>query len=205
MANLNRTGFFPVGTQTGSPWNASVKRYLANTLVTNICVGSLCSFNSDGTGTIVSYGATADTNILGVCVGIEPVKKTTNNVQGTSLSLEKIYLEKTSSAPVQYVRVTTNPHIVLEAVTGNGTAITLANIGETYGYLGTAGDQQSPAKYPRGSGVVDIGNPLINATGQFILYDIPDIADNDLASANTRVHVILGQSMTHAGKAVPGK
>lgn len=205
MANLNRTGFYPVGTQSGSSWNAGVRRYLANTLVTNICVGSLCTFNSDGTGTIVSYGAAADTNIVGVCVGIEPVKKTTNNVQGSSLSLEKIYLEKTSAAPVQYVRVTTDPGIVLETVTGNGTAVFLANIGETYGYLGTAGDQTAPAKFPRGSGVLDIGNPLINATGQFILYDIPDYADNDTASANTRVQVILGQSWNKAGKAVPGK
>lgn len=205
MANLNRTGFYPVGTLSGASWNASVKRYPANVTVCNVMVGSLVKFDGGGTGAVEPYGAAGDTNILGVVVGIEPVTRTTNNVQGASLSLEKTYLSKTSDSG-RFVRVTTSPDVILETVTGNGTAITTANIGETYGYLGTAGDQQSPTTKPRGAGVLDIGNPLINATGQFILYDIPSYPDNDTASANTRVHVVLG---THAwaitGKAVSGQ
>lgn len=203
MANPNKTGFYPVGTLTGSPWTGSVRRFQANVLTCNICKGDLVSISgADGK---VNPVVGADSNIIGAVVGFEPVTKTTNNVQGGSLSLEKQYIEKGATG-TRWVQVVTDPFAIYESVISNGGTVNIvyANVGENYNFLGTAGGQQSPATKPVSPGTVDLGNPLGNAVGQFVLLEIVDRADNELTGANTAVRVVLNQSLLKAGKATSG-
>lgn len=202
MANVNKTGFYPVGTLTGSPWNSSVRRFVANTLTCNICKGDLVSLSFDGK---VNPVVGADSNIIGACVGFEPISKTTTSVQGASLSLEKQYIEKGATG-TRYVQVVTDPFAVYETIVANGGTVNIvtANIGENYGILSTAGGQQSPSSKPVSPSTLDLGNPLGNAVGQLVLLEIVDRADNELTGANTAVRVVLNQSLLKAAKATSG-
>lgn len=203
MANKNKTGFYPVSTLTGAEWTASVRRFPANTVVSNVCVGSLVQMSVDGTVEVVTG---ASSNIIGAVVGIEPVAKTTTSVQGSSLSLERIYVPKGTTGV--NVRVVTDPFCVYETVTGNGTVIGTSNIGEQYNVLSTAGGRQAPTTTPVDPAVLDAGNPQINASAQLVLLDIgykpgEDASNTTYANTNTSVYVVVNSSWLKAGKATP--
>lgn len=188
MANKNRTGFYPVGTLTGAPWHGGVRRFIANTTSANLCIGDLVTLDVLGKAQLVpTIAAGVASNIVGAIVGIEPVAKTTNTVQAGSLTLERIYIPSATAGTV-YVRVATDPKTIYECVS-NG-AVSYANIGQCFSITGTAGGQQSPATKPMGAAVIDIqtGGKTANC---FICVDIPNYPDNDMASANARMHVVL--------------
>lgn len=199
MANKNRTGFYPVGTMTGAPWFGGVRRFVANTVAANVCVGDLVSLDVLGKAQVTAAGGT---NILGAVVGIEPVAKTTTSVQASSLTLERVYLASGASGTT-YVRVSCDPHTIYETVLGNNTTGVFANnIGENFDILTTAGGQQAPSTTPLGPAVLD-GSSLGNVAGQCILIDIPNYPDNE-ESANQRVHVIINESFWKGGKSTAG-
>ena len=197
MANKNRTGYYPVGTLNGSPWFGGVRRFVANTVAANVCVGDLVSLDALGKAQVTAAGGT---NILGAVVGIEPVTRTTSSVQASSLTLERVYLPSAASGTT-YVRVACDPFTIFETVLGNTTTPLFANsIGENFDILTTAGGQQSPSTTPLGPAVLDGGNPLGNVSGQVIVMAIPEYPDNE-AGANQRIHVIINESFWKAGKA----
>jgi len=204
MANKNRTGFYPVGTLTGAPWSASLRRFPANTTVCNVCKGDLVELTVDGT---VEPVVGASSNILGVVVGIEPITRTTTSVQASSLTLERTYIPKSTSG--MFVRVTTDPFVLLQTVTANGTTIGTANVGEQYNVLGTAGGRQTPTTTPLGTGTLDVGNPQVNAVGQLVLMDIGfdianDASNSTYAGSNTTALVMISSSVFKAAKATKG-
>lgn len=198
MANPNRTGFYPVGTLTGAPWTAKVRRFIANTTTGNYCVGDLVMLDAIGKANIIggTLYAGAITNILGAVVGIEPVAKTTTSVQGGSLSLEKQYLSK-GTAGTQYVRVCTDPTTIYEAVVGGTGTTAVSNIGASVSILSLAGGTNTMAKVIS-SMVLDAAS-ITTGTNIFQIVDFPVAPDNDLTAANARVHVVLNTSPYNRG------
>lgn len=200
MANKNRTGFYPVGTLTGAPWSASIRRFVANCVGANVCKGALVELDALGKAKIATASSS---NILGAIVGIEPVARTTTSVQGTSLALERTYFPADTTGTV-YVRVCTDPWAIYETVTGNGTTIVAANIGENFHILTTAGGQQSPATTPQGASVLDLGDPQLSVASQLVLLDIPEQASNDTTAANAKVLVLINDHVFKVKAATAG-
>jgi hypothetical protein len=125
MANTSRLGMWPVGTLTGSPWSASVRRIQVDGS-TNICIGDPVTMQANGIGKLM---ATANTNdFFGVVVGVEAVNKTTNSVASTSSpNLERNFAPKGTT--LSNVMVVVDPYTIYEV---------LGNMGAATNMIGTA-------------------------------------------------------------------
>jgi hypothetical protein len=162
-------------------------------------VGDLVKLDALGKANIMqgTFLASDLTNVVGAVVGIEPVNKTTTSVQGASLSLEQQYIPKAATG-TRYVRVCTDPTTIYEAVIGGtGTIVGDANIGHTMAILALAGGSNIMAKQI-GSMVLDVASASTGAN-MFQVIGIPNYPDNELSSANTRVHVVLQTAALNRG------
>ena len=70
MANLNRpNGFKPIGTLSGSPWNAHVEMFQLDATHTAVGCGDLVMQTADG---YVNKYAAGSTHCIGLMVGVAP-------------------------------------------------------------------------------------------------------------------------------------
>lgn len=198
MANKNRTGFYPVGTLTGAPWSASIRRYVANVTPANVCIGDLVKIDAAGKANLIggTLLATDVTNVIGAIVGIEPVPRNASSVQGGSLTLERTYLQKATTG-TQYVRVVTDPTTIYESVTVSAVSLGAANIGQSASIITLTGGTNTMAK-TISSMCLDSAS-FTTGTNIFQIIDVPDYADNDTTLTNARVHVVLNTSPFNRG------
>lgn len=146
MANVNRpNGFSPVGTFAGANWNEKGRLYAiatdaSNTYAIGDVVMSAASSDADGIPYVVKWGGATTTSALplGIIVGIRVADPSVSLV-GTSLSLEKSYLNK--SAGTRYVYVVDDPNIMFEAQF-DSTAVAVTNLHQNAAVTVTA-DQTS--------------------------------------------------------------
>lgn len=75
MANVDRpNGAFPVGTLSGSPWQAHVQAFQLDGSHSAIAVGDLVQMTADG---YLDVYAAGETGFIGVCVGVVPANAAT--------------------------------------------------------------------------------------------------------------------------------
>src|SRR5665811_1934741 len=119
MANTNRPrGFSPISTSAGNPWNQQATLYSIPTDGTNTySIGDVvmraAGSDADGIPNIVKWtGVSAVGSLpLGVIVGFRVADPSVSLV-GTSLALEKVYLNK--SAGQHYAYVIDDPDCIYE-------------------------------------------------------------------------------------------
>lgn len=100
MANVDRpSGATPVGTISGSPWNAAVRPYSVDSSnATAIFVGDFVTLEADGNCTPAAAGGV----ILGVCVGIKKIAEDEFGVSGyhTAPNLDIRYLPASTAGTI---------------------------------------------------------------------------------------------------------
>lgn len=192
MANTSRTGFWPVGTVSGAPWQGSVRRYGVDG-ATNICIGDPVELQANGTLKLLTTGGTA---FMGVVVGTEPVTKSTTSVQGGSTTLEVKYIPKGTAGKVL---VCTAADTIYECT---------ANFGANTTTIGThanaiVADNTAVSVAKISSATLDSKNLVTTAGGTFRVIDIVDRVDNaedaGTDGSNTKVLVVLNAGLAKAG------
>lgn len=146
MANKNAPqGFSPVGTLSGAAWNEKGRLYaVANDASNTYAIGDVVKAapgaDADGVRyvTKLTNGGAAGNVPLGIIVGIRPVDPGVS-LQGNTLSLENVYLGKSSGT--RYVYVVDDPNVIFEAQF-DSTAVALTDLGKNAAYTVTA-DQTS--------------------------------------------------------------
>lgn len=181
MANTNAPkGFSPVSTLAGSPWNQQARLYAiatdaSNTYAIGDVVMSAASADSDGIPLVQKWGGATTTSALplGIIVGIRVADPGVSLV-GTSLSLEKAYINK--SAGTRYVYVVDDPNVVFEAQF-DSTAITAANLHQNAAVTVTADQTSTLAPSAPYSNLVLTG-PATTATLPVRLMGLVQRPDN---------------------------
>ncbi len=139
MANVDRAnGFTPIGTLSGSPWQASVQAFELDGGHALVGVGDLVEMTAEGTLDILTQNA-SDSGVIGVMVGIVPAGEGWNATTGTfgsnSLSAAEPTLVGAASRSVALntvgtILVATAPDLVMIAQEdGVSTPLTLTAVG----------------------------------------------------------------------------
>lgn len=191
MANVDRpNGFRPIGTMTGGSWESHTRLFEADGSGSNIFPGDLVELQADG---YVDVAPVNSVNILGACVGVlnhfpDKVNGKHDNFMssGTRPDLSKRYYD--TSAGKGHILVAIGRDILFEAQEdGDGTPLTIADIGRTVDFLATAGNTTTGNS-----------NMELNSDGQvndtFVIVDFVDRVDNELGSTGARWIVRLNKS-----------
>jgi len=139
MANVDRPrGFTPIGTLSGSPWQASIEQVECDATHALIGVGDLVEMTADGYPDILTAGA-VDSGVFGVVVGINVVGSgfnATTGIQGDnhlSASEPTLVGAETRSLALNTAGslfVATAPDLLMVGQEdGDTTPLTLAGIG----------------------------------------------------------------------------
>ena len=137
MANVDKPfGYRPIGTLSGSPWQASVRAFQLDATHTLIGVGDLVNMTSDG---YVNRYAAGGTQVIGVMVGVLPIglgwNATSGMIGDNFLSATEPTLTGASHNSVALntagsILVTTAPDLIMVVQEdGDTTPLTLADIG----------------------------------------------------------------------------
>lgn len=195
MANPDRaSGFTPVGTVSGAPWQALIRRaVMADTSAdgTNnhgdIYIGSPIKLNAAG---LALPWESADTDAVGVCVGVGyvPAGEAQNEAgMFNAADLEKRYgnLTDSSSMTIQ-VYYAPAEDTIFEIQTA--TAITL----QLTDYL----DVGEIAATSTGSRTTSLSSLELGALGDsdVKIVGLPEYPDNDVALVNARAHVVFANT-----------
>lgn len=142
MANVDRpNGFTPVGTLSGSPWQASVRLYELDATHAAIAVGDLVQMTADGYLDILAAG---ETQLMGVVVGIINHgaasvlgKQGDHFLSSSSPTLSGVNSKSVPLNTAGYVLVATAPDIILEAQEdGDTDPLELADVGQNVEIIG---------------------------------------------------------------------
>lgn len=143
MANTNAPrGFSPVGTITGANWNEQGRMYaIANDASNTYAIGDVvkiansCDANGIPFVTKATNGGAAGDVPVGIIVGFQNPKVNGTSLQATSLTLEQLWIAKSSGT--QYVFVVDDPSIIFEAQF-DSTAVALTDLHKNAAYTVTA-------------------------------------------------------------------
>lgn len=181
MANVNKpNGFSPVGTLSGANWNEKGRLYAiandaSNTYAIGDVVMSAASADADGIPYVTKWGGATTTSALplGIIVGIRVADPGVSLV-GSSLSLEKSYLNK--SAGARYVYVVDDPNIIFE-VQFDSTAVAAADLHKNAAVTVTADQTSTLAPSAQYSNTV-LTSPAVTATLPVRLLGLVQRSDN---------------------------
>lgn len=182
MANTDRpNGFKPVGTLTGSPWQAGLRVYKADGSGSNLFPGDMLILEADGA---VDIAASTSLQLLGVMVGklLNNVNSTTNLISDGMLSntdpnLTKKYYDTADGAG--WILVATDPNTLYE-VQADGTTPYTA-IGANCDLLATAGSTVT------GHSQQEISSTVATATTSGIrIVALVQRPGNDVTAANSK-------------------
>lgn len=136
MANTDRpNGAVPVGTLSGSPWQASVQSFTLDGSHSAIAVGDLVQMTADG---YLDVYAAGETGFIGVCVGILPAGATTvngkfgdNHLSASSPTLSGAGARNSAANATDTILVCTAPDAIFEMQEdGDADPLELADIGQ---------------------------------------------------------------------------
>lgn len=168
MANTNAPrGFSPVGTVLGAKWNEQGRMYaIANDASNTYAIGDAvkvansCDANGIPFVTKLTGGGAAGDVPLGVIVGFANPNIGGTSLVGVPLTLEQIYLPKSSGT--QYAYVVDDPNIIMEAQF-DSTAVALTDLHKNCAYTVTADQTSSLAQTSPLSNIV-LTTPNTGAT-----------------------------------------
>ena len=191
MANVdNANGFTPIGTLSGSPWQASVQAFELDTGHALVGVGDLVEMTADGTLDILTQSA-SDSGIIGVMVGIVPAGEGWNATTGTfgsnSLSATEPTLTGASSRSVALntaatILVATAPDLVMIAQEdGDTTPLTLTEVGSNVDITTGTPDTTTGNSTQE----IDSSSTATTATFPLRLLGLHDIPGNEFAAVDT--------------------
>ena len=175
MANVNRaTGFRPVGTISGAPWNAYLRRFRVSGSGSDIYPGDMVQMTSTG---VVAVADNSTVELVGVMAGRGDLSMppevggiTDTFLSRTSPDLERQYYDASVDGDRE-IFVVVGPDVVYQAQQDGNPGLTLANVGENAAILATAGagtiSQQQIA-----------ASTVAPASNQLRIVDIVDSADN---------------------------
>lgn len=174
---MAKTGFWPVGTLSGSPWQGSVKRYRHGATDEAVALGDVVMLTTN-TGN-ANAAIAGSVNIIGVCVGIEPTPAPDLGVGnlGTGQVDLDVGGKYIANAAVGFVHVVTAPDALYRAYAANG-SLTIAEIGENVDLIAGSNSTAGVSGH-----VFDAGNPT-QATQQFRVIDYDRTIDNTITGAN---------------------
>lgn len=154
MANANTPrGLSPVGTITGAAYNQQGRLYaIASDASNTYAIGDVLKVagGSDATGIPYATKAASTDTPVGVIVGIQ-VASPTVSLQGTTLSLEQIYIGL--NAGLHYVYVVDDPSVIFE-VESDATGVALADVFSNAGMTITANQTSLAQSAPLSSTVL---------------------------------------------------
>lgn len=190
MANVDRpNGFTPIGTLSGSPWNASVEVFELDATHAAIGVGDLVEMTADGYVDVLTAGAT-DSGVIGVCVGVLPMgagfNATTgifgdNHISATEPTLVGAATRSVALNTAGTILVATAPDLVMIAQEdGDTTPLTLAGIGANVDIVNPG------ASATTGNSLMEIDSDTVGqlATDPLILLGLHNTPGNELASVD---------------------
>ena len=123
-----RTGFHPVGTLSGSPWQGSVKAYSVAAGAADIFVGDPVVLVGDGSVNTMNAAAINASNCVGVMVGrVVSQKQDASGTINLDNSNTDPKLETLYSDAAGYVLVCDSPDVILEVDADE--ALTVAAVG----------------------------------------------------------------------------
>lgn len=146
MANSNRpNGFTPVGTISGSPWQASLRWYDLDATHAAVAVGDLVQMTADGYMDILAAG---ETQMMGVIVGVINHGSTTvlgkqgdHFLSTTSPTLSGVNSKSVPLNTAGSILVCTAPDVILEAQEdGDTDPLELADVGQNVEIIGGGPD-----------------------------------------------------------------
>ena len=185
---IERPGFHPVGTMSGSPWQGACTTFNVAAGAADIFIGDVVCLAADGSvNSANAIAVTALTNIVGVMVGKVPVTKQDPaqinlDHANTTPALEKLYSDGAGT-----ILVCTAPDTIYE-VDGDE-ALTVAAVGQTANISPVAGNGGSTSTGM--SGMQLDATTGVLATAPFKIIAKPKGAD---IYANT-VHVVVANHM----------
>lgn len=190
MANVDRpNGFKPIGTLSGSEWNASVETFQLDATHALIGVGDLVEMTADGYLDVLTAGAT-DSGIIGVCVGVLPMgagwNATTghfgdNQMSATEPTLTGIGTRSVALNTAGTILVATAPDLIMIAQEdGDTTPLTLAAIGSNVDIVNPG------ASATTGNSLMEIDSDTTGTTNTdpLRLMGVANIPGNELASVD---------------------
>lgn len=189
MANIDRpNGFTPVGTISGSPYNAATREYAVDASNgTAIFKGDVVVLEADGRVAPASAGG----NVLGVVTGI----KVTGSVgdvdsQGNFLSSGNLGSEEhpgfLPANTAGRVQVEIGPDVLYEVQTAGTLGIT--NIGNNADLVAGAGSTST------GRSAHELSGTAAATAATFKIVDFVRKPDNEVATANSRWLVTINES-----------
>ena len=191
MSNVDRPkGFTPIGTLSGSPWNASVEAFELDASHALVGVGDLIEMTSDGYVDQLTAGAT-DSGVIGVMVGVVPAGMGFNATTGTFGSNQMSNSEPTlvgvSSRSVALntagtILVATAPDLLMVAQEdGDTTPLTLADRGSNVDIISAGVDSTT------GNSTMEIDSTSTGTTNTdpLRLLHVHNVPGNELASVDT--------------------
>lgn len=189
MANSVRTGFWPVGTLDGSPWNARLEKRECDASAENIFLGDMVKLEADGKVNVVS--AVTDV-IYGSVVGVLPIvppnpQDTLALAGSTEVPLATKYSDGADSLLICPASGTIYS---AESTIAQGAA----NVGEVTNITTTAGSTTTGL-----SAQAVLGGGGVGAAGQFKILAIKPEIGNETSSVNTKVLVMVNQSFLTPG------
>jgi len=184
MANFdNPNGAYPVGTLSGSPWQASVRAYQLDATHSAIAVGDLVQMTSDGYPDVYAAG---EVGFIGVCVGVLPATATTvngklgdNMLSNSEPTISGAAVRNSAANATDVILVCTAPDALYEMQEdGDTTPLVLADRGANVeiinaGVNSTTGNSTME---------IDSTSKAQTATLPFILLDLVQRPGNELAS-----------------------
>ena len=155
MANVNTPrGLSPVKSITGAPFNEQGRLYaIASDSSNTYAIGDVVKVagGADTTGIPYATKAASSDIPVGVIVGIAPTIASVS-LQGTTLSLETIYLPLSSG--LRYVYVVDDPAVIFSIET-DSTGVSAANVFSNAGMTITANQTSLAQSAPQSSTVLD--------------------------------------------------
>ena len=190
MANVDRPrGFTPIGTLSGSPWQASIEQIECDATHAAIGVGDLIEMTADGYPDILTAGAT-DSGVFGVVVGINVVgsgfnattgKRGDNHISATEPTLVGANTRTLPLNTAGSLFVATAPDLLMVGQEdGDTTPLTLAGIGANVDIVNPGADSTT------GNSLMEIDSDTVatTATLPLRLLRLHDTPENELASVD---------------------
>jgi len=190
MSNVDRPrGLTPIGTLSGSPWQASVEVFQLDASHALLGVGDLIETTADGYADVLTAGAT-DSGVVGVCVGVLPMGAGWNATTGTfgdshiSATEPNLVGAETRSVAANTagaIMVATAPDLLMVAQEdGVTTPLTLAGIGSNVDIINPGADATT------GNSLMELDSTTVatTATLPLRLIGLHNIPGNELASVD---------------------
>lgn len=190
MANVDRPrGFTPIGTLSGSPWQASVETIICDATHAAIGVGDLIEMTADGYPDVLTAGAT-DSGVFGVVVGVLPMgagwNATTgtlgdNHISATEPTLVGAGTRSLAANTAGALLVATAPDLLMVGQEdGDTTPLTLAAVGSNVDIINPGADATT------GNSLMEIDSTSVATTATLPLriLHVHNQPGNELASVD---------------------